>query len=416
MRRLEAFIASLEAIDFQHDKAFFFALTQVVKDIRQSPVDRLKTDFSALENLIFDRLGIRTLTRVNDYPVHDAGIYMPRLTNNHALVEEYRRLAGRGPSTYEALKRLKDLEFKGWVNHHRVKVGGVFSRITLTAEYSAVFFNSPTLSDEECAAIILHELGHGYFYFALLHLSVTTNLVLHYATEQLKDATRASVQMEILGQVEDLLDIKLDDKAGLRQGGSVFEFVVANEAVRTLRSELGSSTNDQATFEQLADFFSVRHGAGRHLATALDKIGGTRNGRRRTVFTAILNAIGDTFEVIKHLGLLHFGVVRQLLTDPVADAYDPPKVRLQRIREQLLTALKQRHLTPLRKQELLTDVAVVEELIKDLEVNYNFIQKLWLTLSPRGRRQGKQIVFQRELETLLANPLFAHAAKFDTLT
>lgn len=417
MKRTLRNVISNEAIGFQWDKLLFTEIKIALQAILDKDGSNVTKDYSSLEKVIFDRIGILTKFKVEYQEYPSAGIYNPTLTRNNILRADTARMFG-APKTFTQLK-LINLETKGWVDNSKVKVGGVFSKIGLTIELTTGLLNLKRLTIGEMSAVILHELGHAYYYFAALGQTLRTNMVLLYTMRELSGLTDLKQRIEIVEDAAALLELKLDDVESLASDENpkeILQTVIANESFKKLRNELGSSTYDNVTWEQLADYFAARQGAGVELVTGLDKIGANdRSRKNRSIYTRFVTMITDVTSAMRYYKLESFSILYQFMLDPMADAYDAPKVRLQRIREQLTRSLKDPTSTTEQKKSVLEDIATVDSIISELEHKYSFIQKLWSKLSPRGRRETKQVVMQRELEELLANRLFESAARFKTM-
>lgn len=410
-------VISTEAIGFQWDKLLFTEMKLALQSILVGVDSVIMKDYSTLEKVIFDRTGILVSIKVLSTEHSNAAIYMPAMIRNHPLYDELYQKHTR-LNTFKTMKLL-NIESKGWVDHGRVKVGGVFSKINQTLELTTGILNLKRHTVGEICAVILHELGHAYYCFTALAQTVRTNMVLMYAMREL-DGVKDQVQrITIVENMAELLDLKLDDVKSLSDPtttNEVIQTVIANESFKRLRSELGTTTYDMVSWEQLADHFAARQGAGIDLALALEKIGAHTNVKKnRSIYTRLTSVISGVKHTFRNLGLDSFSEVFQFLMDPLADSYDAPKVRLIRIREQLTTALKDPTATTTQKKQVLEDIVTLDALISELEQKYDFIQKLWMNLTPRGRRESKQMIVQRELESLLANRLFDVAATLQTL-
>jgi hypothetical protein len=418
-----------EAIAHQ-DPALFNEISLIISEVKaEGKYDKDAFKRTRLRKVIFDRLGIDTLFIVDFSPSPNAYVMPPTIDVNHPLISMFRRSSWGSNEQGKALVRCNDYKKAvGVVDREKSKVTGAFSKLTLDAAVTKGMFTSDFTPDE-IAAVILHELGHVFSYYECLAETLTTNYVLTQATREFMGIENAKQRIEFLEDLENVMEIKIEDKEHVAEtsDADVFQTLILKDKIEETRSEFGVPLFDVRSYEHLSDQFSSRHGASLALASALSKLYhgaffgiGARSARGTILFLIT--------EIIKILGFIGFVIAASkgeptsitiilsiLFNNPFYDDYDQPELRLERIRRDLQTMLKDKDLQPAVEKKVLEDLDAIELLVKKLTDRESLWQKIWLVIVPGTRKQRRTYKMQIELEKLAANNLYARAAEFRQL-
>lgn len=425
---------SLEAVDFQTNPVFFNELTMLVGQIRALNVkSQAKVEAVGLAKAIERHTGINASFQLEDVGYANAWVYPPSLDINHVLLAEFWRYDQANEDAIKAIRRAKGA-IRGAVNRTTGKVSGVFTQFTPSIHVTLPCFR--IMSDEEIAAVILHEIGHCMSFFEMLGVQMSTNMALKAAYDTFSGKATPEQRYEILQALEDEFDVKFDDKNKLKESRpEVVTTVFLKKVVEASRSEGGTPLYDLSGWEFMSDQYAARMGAGRAQVTALDKLmrdmGGLhipalRSGAfhlfmeayalARSVLTVVagaifLGAVGAVLGVLMIAGSVwlegSFANMR---------IYDDPEARLKRLRNQLVESLKVPKLPNERRQEIVKDIAIVDGVTKDYSTRKTLYEYVFTLFSPNTRQQEREMVIQQELEKLVSNDLYVMAAKLQTMT
>lgn len=359
--------------------------------------------------------------RLNLDPSSDINAYVipPMVDKNNPLIYDWWKPHIANTDVKKFIKAKRSDIINGWVDLQRGKVGGIFSEIVHQVHVHRGLVDSKLLSDEERAAIFLHEIGHLFTYYEFLGHTLTTNVILHAATQAFFKADDLIKRTQIVDETCKALDIDLEDPEALVHCTSkeVFQTVVLRKAILNAKSSTGSSIYDITATEALADQYAIRQGAGRHLATGLDRVHRYYGGSPSYQSTAI-HLFATIIRVVLFFALLFptFGLIFiVLLINPAMKLYDDPGARLGRMRRELVAGLKDRDVPPAQRQACVSDIEAIDALLKNIDDKRTLMEVFYTSVLPGGRRQYQQLKFQVELEKLVNNQLFVTAEKLTNL-
>lgn len=422
-------LVSKEAIAFQKDPKLFNELVGLFEPLvatgDQSP-QTLKDVGTHIEKAVLKHTGI--LVSIGWYNEANAYASVPAGLNlSNPLLEASKVFLGASNREFkvwvDSLRKV-DKELTGAIDRKRSRVSGVFSKILCPVMIGLPLFSKNgfiRMTAPEISAILLHELGHLFTFFELLATTMMTNYametVLHAMTKvddrliRIKLVTTASEIIEANGtNVEKLVDEK---------NPQIVQAVLMKNAVDYSRSANGSRVYDFRGFEFLADQFASLHGAGRALASALDKLVAWSSvvPRLQSNWSFFHNAVlvmRTMLQVTIHVTALPFLILALAFPGMDEESYDPPRERLMRIRRNLIQALKDPRLSDQQRADLVADTDELDRLIERQPSGSAFMY-LYRYLTG-GRRQAlKQEKFQQDLEALAANDLFLAAHRLSTL-
>lgn len=449
---------SVESINFQ-DNSFFTDLTKLIDDIRNK-----KAKISDIDKLVKNRLGFTVKTEVYNT---DTGLnvctWMPTLSETTPLYQHYQDYIEEVlfAKEYErSIKTLKNIQnksnltgaytlkdkTKSVIDLTNAKIYGFFSD-SVVSELTIdkpVLYNTNFLTNEELAAVILHELGHTFTYYEYIDRNYTTNQVLFTAFKTYTLAQDERQKEYCLSLTADKLDIVIDSKELAKSDANVALTTIVMSLKNRRNSELGSDEYDYTAAEQLADQFAVRFGAGQYLATALDKFIQTGESfftteRRPFVqdFTRI--SLITTFSGLTYLACmlaktskiallvspwLFFGTVvifaSTLLIGTFSMNYDDDIVRFKRIKEDMISHLKLPNISDNVKKSILEQIKKVDSIIATFSKNKGLFRSIYEIMKDTGGKysisnRNAQMKLQRKLEEFSSNDLFVHAAELSLI-
>lgn len=420
---------SLEAIDFQGG-ALFSDLTAAIAKVRSGrAISQKDLDDVEIPSIVRAHTGISLTIQIQDDPAYNASVIPPVVDKNHPFYAEWvRPLLGK--EGVDAIRAAGGKVTAG-VDRRTGKVFGLYTKVTAQAFLTRGLLESKKFSDAEIAAIFLHEIGHVESYFEYLGNTFRANYVLSATTAAIMQTSGVKEREVILMEAEKALGVKIHDREKLAEvdntsANGTIAVVFLSEMATKSRSETGFNLYDIRSWEQLSDQFATRHGAGRDLVTALDKIW------RSYGHDAVLST--PTFlvmEVAKFLTLsgfilipvavgaaplalpgIFYLIVIMGISNPQEKIYDDPKDRVKMVKQQVIEALKNKSISDVKRKQLLADVDFIQSIEDDLESRRGFVEFLWAKVFPWGRKSASQAEMMKELEQLANNELFVVATKF----
>jgi len=382
-----------------------------------------------IEDIIRKKTGMNIRLSLNT-PNHPC-VYIPLVNPGSVLLPDFMR--GLFTDDYETITR--KIEKDGgdnFVDLKNAKVGGIYAHIETPIFMSQNFLRDLKLSARECTAILLHEMGHVFVAYEFTARTIRTNQIMAAVNKAaLSDATGEN-HKHILKEIakagklkddafEDLVDIK---------NNQVITTVVVREVYEAARSELGTKNYDATTFEALADQYATRFGLGRELVTGLEKIhkfyGTPEYSQIARIFTAWVDihvlisipvfAIGTFLHPLGILMLSMMVLTVFISGDGARDfTYDDLRVRYLRIREQIITHLKDKTLDAETIKHHLESIEKIDKVIDGAKDYKGILRTVSNFIFSSNRKEMKAIELQRELETFMANDLFVQASKLSFL-
>lgn len=416
-----------EAIDFQTSE-FGDKITKLLDKILKSKNGKeadASPEAKELIKTVEDYTGLKLDLKFNtDYPP----CMMPIHINPDTIL---------GDSVYksyyikDANKIIKDLEenTKTFVDLKNAKVGGAFSVVPTKIWMGLGTLKNSGLSASECAAVLAHEIGHAFVAYELAFNTIQTNQILLANHKALLSGDRKLFEYSLK-----VTEKKIGATSGVytelkdETDEKIVTTVVMAKMREVRKSELGTSAYDKNTYEALADNFATRMGFGRSLVTGLEKItrhyGGPEYsyGVRFSVLLVQLAGVGYFMSV----GAMISGAVGAFVVGlPIlllfswgtsdgseyTNTYDKLQTRYKRIREQLINRLKSKTIDQAIVNEVLGDLKIVDEIVKNA-VNYTTpLGVLGNIIFPSNWILSSRKNAQRLLEELSANDMFVKAAQ-----
>lgn len=419
MPKIRLLSQSLESVTHQRSTKLFRELVVGFSELRELDhvltgvrSDRAFIEASNIESSLKRYTGLNVRLFVHRFTGLGAAVLPPPLDRNHPLNTETRRIFSNGRLSADILESKEVKSFQGSIDLERAQVGGVFSKIQAPISMGTQLVQSDIFSVEEVAAIFLHECGHLMSYYEYLGRSVVLSHVLGDVVRQYTEQESMKQRIEIIDHVSHALDIDSIDarRAAEIRDGDILRTLIVTEAIERPVSATNTRTYDERTWEALADQFVSRMGAGRYLAIGLDR-------RQRMAGSAAYRTNLKHLMVESTKGLLAavpmftplFILALMSGNDPKRDDYDGVEIRLKRVRQDIVQAMKDPKLDKSYRLRLQEDADVIADLLKHVNDRESFYSYLWTRLRPSARSQLKRTNMIQELETMANNELFVKA-------
>lgn len=426
---------ALESIDFQNREfgetleRYFALIKEKYKDINEI---NKSEEIKAIQDFTFKRTGIKVKLKVNK---GDGGYTMiPLINSNHIFLDPiFRGLEVK--EFKQNLLKLKKFKEESTIDIKNAKVTGMFSIIESPIVLGMGFFKS-NFSPAEITATYLHELGHIFTTYEFIGNTAITNQALACVVKSLNEAGSAGSEKHVvvlkeLGKTisgendlfEDLVNVT--DRA-------VITTVIVDRVNKETRSLTGSSNYDLTASESLADVFATRFGYGKELVTALAKIHKEFSSpeystvvRLSMLWVDSCNYVWLPLFIILNLSSVPFQgpililfmiFLAYLRGERLRDyTYDDLKVRYLRVKEQIITSLKNKNIDAKEKAEKLAALKIIDKHILEVKERLDFVRIISNFVFSNNRREKKAIELQRDLESLAANSIYAKAAELSLI-
>lgn len=377
-----------------------------------------------LEEAIFGRLGLRVGIITNEH----AAAILPFYSNrNHVFLPEFIRGHLNIRDQTKLLRTME--ERKGSVNLEKAELSGIFSEYVHPL-YMNFFFlvKVMELTPEQITAVLLHELGHGFYSCYYSDRSDRTNQVFasisrHLMKEEVGDIEYVYRELTKItpsitkGEVDKMLN-----GPKVVAGATWFKVVMG-----VVKSQTIDDTYNKTSFEQRADNFATRFGYGKHLLLALDVLSKhsiEKAGKGWHTFahmtSVLFMMVGAllVFSLIStgSVGLaLFFGALKFVTVlaegENIRDyTYDRLKFRYQRVRQDAIDQLKNTKLKSSVVKDYLEQIYTMDEIIKSTSVFKSIDNRIANFIFSGAREAEASITDQQLMETLASNDLFVQAA------
>lgn len=426
---------SLEAIAFQHDRLLLKELTAIMVSYRAKQLS-LKQAKIALDEAMASHTNILVDITIEDDSDPNACVYLPALSPDHPFYHEYDKSIRKDHYDFftkdgsELLK--KKLNTVGWVDLNSGKVHGSFAKIPVRMYINTGLFDAVDFTEEEVSSVILHELGHAFTTFEYLADSIVVNFQLASLVKELTHQPSIPRRIEIINNAKagmGINDVNAEEAAYASE--AVLVTLLLNGKVNNLKYGSKAKSYSQTGCESVADQFTTRHGGGRAIVTALDKMHlkyGASFERRTegqrlkdAIFHILIGVLSVVFAIsgvflLMVVGWMFFlGIIMTIFTDPSTGRYDREGDRYKRIRNDLVVALKNTKLSRTHREDILNDIKIIDGITGQMSPYFTVWEKLSLKIFSSHREELNQKQIEKELEYLASNDLFVKAAQFQTI-
>lgn len=347
----------------------------------------------------------------------------------------------------------KKVERVGSVDLKTSKVHGLFAKEYAFISVGWVFLVTDILTDEEVAASLCHEIGHVFTNFEFVADLVTFNHTLralvNTTVSKIPTSQKTVIFKEILEgeELSQIVDAK--ELAKLQSPNAVAAWV-GEAKLRKIQSEYGLDQYDMTTNEGLADQFASRHHFNKALVSGLVKI--IAVGGEDIKAKSIRQAALEKARVVSAIfagGFLGAGAIGGLAGIPVLTGvaivsgivafaakiwsftlggattsvnvtqesiHDSGITRLRRLKEDMITKIKDPKLPKDEVQEALSCIAQVDRYLEGVKkfegstLDQVFFNGLFI-IEKAFVKRDKQEIIARQLEELMNNDLFVRASE-----
>lgn len=435
---------SLESIAFQ-DKEFGNVLAGLLESLANLPSDRKRKDseeYKTLIKLLKDRLGLK-IKLIIDHPEIDAACYPGAWFNINTVMlnKDWRNIniikfvePARGREYEKRYKEFIKYKKDNWVDTKNAKVHGFFTEYEFEVFFNFVHLKKANLLPKEMSAIFMHEIGHIFTFIEYFDRTIETNQTLACVLNSLEDVNGDASNPKHIYRLKEIDKINgtefIDDLENINNK-EIITTVVLDKTMKAiqLKSNVDTFNYNNTAGESQADVFSIRFGLGRDLAVGLYKLHKSFGTDPRASFGALLAA--HILEINKIVSIVLLGIYMPPLAimlgslhlliaytwmEHIRDyTYDDLPIRLTRMKEQLVTEIKNPKLSNEDKKELIKSIDNLDILIKNTFKYKPLLGQLFDLISPGARREKKAIEVQRKLEELAANDIFTKAAELSLI-
>lgn len=360
-----------------------------------------------------------------------AGVNPPTIDHNNPLIVNFKRHQYQGNADLETFSRyVKENYLQGEIGPD-LRLSGDICKIPVTLYVSQTLFI--TSDAEETAAIILHELGHVYYYFRNLMRTLVSNGVADSLANSFMNVEDKTIRLKLLRDAEKITGTKINNQENLVEEyrKEVIYTHVVNDLLLTRHEIVGGEVMANRAWERLADHYVGLHGASDHLATGLFKqetSGGWLLQHRaydsfatQWVFDSLRvvgliagsAALGGFSGIVFQAAVLAMGIH---LYDTSSTLYDDPEERYNSMRRVMVAQLKDIEggtgpdVAAMRKRTL-DAISTIDTLllhVNDKDNIFTYIQKNWFS---NGRKNTAAVAYQHDLESYLSNDLTVLSSK-----
>ena len=358
----------------------------------------------------------------------------PDLNKNHTLIDNIYR------EFYEnkELKKQKGT-IEAFVDIKNFKVGGAFKDINveLFLDPAMMWDTSLTyrvaLTPAEISAVILHEVGHMFSYFALAAHTYSINLPMLGTLNRIANTPDTEKIEIILKEWNDsdntLTKVDVKDLAG--KDKQVIVTALVSNQIKDTKTLMKQREYEEVNAEHLADKFAVRCGAGAEITTALNKIFtiyGTRQTRgtisylfnefisgfalfayTRYVVSSLAALNPVTTPILLMLGAISIFIILSTNTNSGGGTYDTEINRFGRMRNDMVSMLKDKEIDKAVGKRVRDGIGTIDKVVSKYKENKSLVGMLGDMVLGYHRRLLSQTEFYKELEKLSANSLFVAA-------
>lgn len=440
---------STEVISYQND-IFGKQLEEVVEKIynkllekdkesifsRNKKIISIKPETDILVKLIYDRLGIKVKI-LEDFTV--AGVIPAVINDSHIFFYDFLKNGSLSKDTdfKDLMKKVqKQSIIKGTIDLEKSKVGGVFSELE-----NKLYIHFPILlidlklTVKEVVAIILHELGHIFYYFEYSNRLEESNQILSNGLRELLNDKDKKDLVYIFKEIQTINDkISESDIDDIVNGKNIVPNLKLIKIISgSVSSQLLNRKYNETSFEQLADNFCNRFGYGRALVSSMEKTDITGNFfvyfkllistlyYTMLPILLVLSIITPMAVVIKIFNIYVYSLITYysyyFLGENNKDyTYDNIRRRYKRIRNDMVEILK--NTKNISKEEItgiINNIDELDKIISNTNVPENINKKLIDFFISTNRSAKASINEQQLMEDLVSNDLFIKSEKLKTI-
>lgn len=358
----------------------------------------------------------------------------PDLNKNHTLIDNIYR------EFYEnkELKKQKGT-IEAFVDIKNFRIGGAFKdvKVELFLDPAMMWDTSLTyrvaLTPAEVSAVILHEVGHMFSYFALAAHTYSINLPMLGTLNRIAntpDTEKVEIILKEWNDSDNTLT-KVDVKELAGKNKQIIVTALVSNQIKDTKTLMKQREYEEVNAEHLADKFAVRCGAGAEITTALNKmfmVYGTKQTRNTisylfhefisgfALFMYVSWAVGGvmalnpiTTPLLLMIGGLGTVILLATNTNSGGGIYDTEINRFGRMRNDMVSMLKDKEIDKAVGKRVRDGIATIDKVVSKYKENKSLVGMLGDMVLRYHRRLLSQTEFYKELEKLSANSLFVAA-------
>lgn len=366
-----------------------------------------------MAEIIRTHTGMNITFMVNEEVGMNAFARIPSLDNNHPFFGQ------KGFEVWftgeQGKVRVEEGPMTGAVDIKNYKISGDLTKVECPIVVGLALLKSSDFTNEEIAAIILHETGHHFTYFQLLGNIIRDSWLISNASKIAIGSESPEVKTKVLVQTKEQLGIeKLNIPSLLASAHATrkdtVEYVLVSNSL--LRENSQSKTNyyDARTVEQIADAFVAYNGLGRPLASALVKFSkmDDKLASRSMPVYIVAELFKTLFTLFMFFTLPITTIIWLIGMVPGAKVYDDPEARINTLKQQLNASLRQTKLAS-EKASIVEEIKAIEACQKELNDKRNFYTMIYEAITPIGRKRHDQEKQQEMIKNLVFNDFQAKA-------
>jgi hypothetical protein len=444
---LAGLVPSNEGIEFQNG-AFFKQLALVLeqhhpdtrRSMRKADFEKLGADMDAV---IKKFTGLKSDVVWEEFDMN-AYVSCPILNANSPIYLSLNEWYTEGTYGVDYFVKKKGSAFN--LDPKTGRVSGLITEQEFMIGAPAITYRNNKLTNEELAAIILHEVGHVFSMLEMLDKTCSSNSILTELDHRLRSGLAPKEREVVLEKAGKALGFEGDviEDATKTTDDKIALTIFVGNAIKRIRTSSGDNFLDVNTWETLADQFAARHGAAKAMVSALDKMfnGATLTSRSNAAYLIMevvkmlrtltltlggggLVALGAATLASGGIATLFYGLF--FLAVGVASIFEGSQegdgtyatayVRLTRLKQQLVEQVKrlQHGVAPIEMQhQLLADISAVDEILTSYADRKGWLDAVASFLSTTFKNKQANIKFQKALESLSMNDLFVKSLELKT--
>lgn len=408
---------------------FHEELTKAIKIIIDTETPRTFYRNKEAQKRITDVIAKHTGIGVNISAEHRCfAMVPPDLNKNHTLIDFDQRIFFDN----EELKRQQG-NIRGSLDIKNFKIGGDFKNVVVDLfigpdmMWPGYYESNALMTPAEISAVILHEVGHMFSYFALVAHTYSINLPMLGTLNRIaktEDADKIEIILKQWNSNETTLT-KVDTKELSGKRKEIIVTAIVSNHVQDTKTLMSQREYEEINAEHLADKFAVRCGAGGDLSSGLNKIlqlYGVRSTMTMTGFvineiiTGMVLLMMSAFTVVG-MAMILPGIIGLIITIEIFKStsnagdgtYDTEVNRFGRMRNDMVTMLKDKNIDKAIGKRIRDDISRIDKVLTNYKEYKSLIGSFADMIIPSKRRLLSQTEFYKELEKLSSNNLFVAA-------
>lgn len=384
-----------------------------ISALRERSKVRLKDiDRSDLVKIVFEETGIRSKIK-GISGEYNAFAMFPTLSADHVFYDTYDNK--EVVRDYFNIKKPEEARI-GWVNIKAGRIGGYFSEIMHEMGIGQEFFNDSRFTDAEITGIMLHEIGHLFYYYHKLTFVRSTNYYMDHLAKEASEIKDPEQRIAFLTKKQlKRGDLKSMSEYKNAQNKEQIMIIMHSDLLEEAGSDLGINNYDTRGWEYLADRYANSQGYGDSVASGLNKMYDIYGMQKNTprwahILTQTITLLALTVFTYGIAPLIILGLI-----DTLRPVYDDPRKRFEVIRKDMIGQLRLLEMDPKEKAKIIKKIDNMDDILKDYGPDmmgvFEFLQA---TFGPSGRKRYRHMNVQKTLEHFANSELRLRAERLNS--